>query len=132
MILIADIGSTKGDWVLVNDSISYKFKTSGFNPYNQTNNDLLACINTLKNKIDLELITKLFYYGSGCNTDFHIIKLKKTLIRQFKNASVYVESDLLGACRSTCGNNSGIVSILGTGSNSCLYDGKEIIKKLIH
>ena len=130
MILIADIGGTKGDWCLVDGVKSTTIQTSGFNPYTLSNDFLIEILNTLKKKIDFNQVEKLFYYGSGCNNFKHKNLIKNTLSDKLINASIFVEDDLLGACRATCGNKSGIVSILGTGSNSCLYDGRKIIKKI--
>ena len=130
MILIADIGGTKGDWCLVDGVKSTIIQTSGFNPYTFSNDFLIEILNTLKKKIDFNQVEKLFYYGSGCNNLKHKNLIKNTLSDKLINASIFVENDLLGACRATCGKESGIVSILGTGSNSCLYDGKKIIKKI--
>ena len=130
MILIADIGSTKGDWCLIDGVKSKTIETLGFNPFTLSNEFLIEILKFLKNKIDLNQVKKLFYYGAGCNNLKYKDLVKNTLSKKFVNSSIFVESDLLAACRATCGNKSGIVSILGTGSNSCLYDGKKIIKKI--
>ena len=130
MILIADIGGTKGDWCLVDGVKSTTIQTSGFNPYTFSNDFLIEILKFLNRKIDLNQVDQLFYYGAGCNNLKYKNLVKKILSGKLINASIFVESDLLAACRSTCGNKSGIVSILGTGSNSCLYDGKKIIKKI--
>ena len=130
MILIADIGGTKGDWCLVDGVKSTNIKTSGFNPYTLSNEVLIEILKFLNKKIDLNRVDQFFYYGAGCNNLKYKNLVKKTLSEKLINASIFVESDLLAACRATCGNKSGIVSILGTGSNSCLYDGKKIMKKI--
>tara|TARA_Y100001936_G_scaffold252235_1_gene311091 strand:- start:1684 stop:2508 length:825 start_codon:yes stop_codon:yes gene_type:complete len=130
MILIADIGSTKGDWCLVDGDKFTSIQTLGFNPYALSNEFLIEILKFLNKKIDLNQVKKLFYYGAGCNNPKYKNLVKKILSEKLINASIFVESDLLGACRAICGNKSGIVSILGTGSNSCLYDGKKIIKKI--
>ena len=130
MILIADIGSTKGDWCLVDGDKFTSIQTLGFNPYTLSNEFLIEILKILNKKIDLNQVKKLFYYGAGCNNIKYKNLVKKILSEKLINASIFVESDLLAACRATCGNKSGIVSILGTGSNSCLYDGKKIIKKI--
>ncbi len=130
MILIADIGSTKGDWCLVDGDKFTSIQTLGFNPYTLSNEFLIEILKILNKKIDLNQVKKLFYYGAGCNNIKYKNLVKKILSEKLINASIFVETDLLAACRATCGNKSGIVSILGTGSNSCLYDGKKIIKKI--
>tara|TARA_B100001029_G_C15014451_1_gene426378 strand:- start:316 stop:1140 length:825 start_codon:yes stop_codon:yes gene_type:complete len=130
MILIADIGGTKGDWCLVDGVKSTTIQTSGFNPYTFSNDFLIEILKTLKKKIDFNNVSQLFYYGAGCNNLKYKNLVKNILSEKLINTSIFVEDDLLGACRATCGNKSGIVSILGTGSNSCLYDGRKIIKKI--
>tara|TARA_B100000945_G_scaffold21407_1_gene15317 strand:- start:28 stop:852 length:825 start_codon:yes stop_codon:yes gene_type:complete len=130
MILIADIGSTKGDWCLVDGDKFTSIQTLGFNPYTLSNEFLIEILKFINKKIDLNQVKKLFYYGAGCNNPKYKNLVKKILSKKLINASIFVETDLLAACRATCGNKSGIVSILGTGSNSCLYDGKKIIKKI--
>ena len=130
MILIADVGGSKGDWCLVDKNKVVKYKTSGFNPYVSSEIDFYKTINSLKNKFDFKKVKKIFYYGAGCKNKYEINLLNKSLSQIFLNSIISVESDLLGACRATCFNNSGIVSILGTGSNSCYYNGKKIVKKI--
>ena len=130
MILIADIGSTKGDWCLVDGDKFTSIQTLGFNPYTLSNEFLIEILKFLNKKIDLNQVDQLFYYGAGCNNPKYKNLVKKILSKKLINASIFVETDLLAACRATCGNKIGIVSILGTGSNSCLYDGKKIIKKI--
>jgi len=130
MILIVDIGGTKGDWCLVDGVNSKTIRTLGFNPYTLSNNFLVKILKALKKKIDFNQVKRLFYYGAGCNNLENKSLVKNILSEKLINASIFVESDLLGACRATCGKESGIVSILGTGSNSCLYDGNKIVKKI--
>lgn len=135
MILIADSGSTKTQWCLMAaNGQSSEFFMDGINPFYQTSD-------AIKNSISLQLlpqlshlmwagtITDVFFYGAGCTPE------KKKFVAAavsacFKKAEVQVESDMVGAARGLLGHSEGIACILGTGSNSCLYDGKDIVKNV--
>jgi glucosamine kinase len=133
-ILIADSGSTKTDWVLIsNNKITIQFQTIGFNPYFQSSEDIHTEIKTkllpvLQN--ELNQITQISYYGAGCSTPEKNQVVKQALYLSFGNIACEVNHDLLAAARALCGKNEGIACILGTGSNSCLYDGKEVIENV--
>ncbi len=133
-ILIADSGSTKTDWVLLdNNNIIIQFQTIGFNPYFQSSEDIHNEIKTvllpvLKNQ--LQSITHIAYYGAGCSTPDKVQVVKQGLYLAFGNISSEVNHDLLAAARALCGKEKGIACILGTGSNSCLYDGKEVTENV--
>lgn len=133
-ILIADSGSTKTDWVLLdNNNIIIQFQTIGFNPYFQSSEDIH---NEIKNvllpvlKDQLQNITHIAYYGAGCSTPDKVQVVKQGLYLAFGNISSEVNHDLLAAARALCGKEKGIACILGTGSNSCLYDGKEVTENV--
>ncbi|MES2513613.1 MAG: hypothetical protein V4580_05685 [Bacteroidota bacterium] len=133
-ILIADSGSTKTDWVLLdNNNIILQFQTIGFNPYFQSSEDIY---NELKDKLipvlydQLHFITQISYYGAGCSTPEKVQVVKQGLYLAFGNILSEVNHDLLAAARALCGKEKGIACILGTGSNSCLYDGKEVIENI--
>jgi len=131
MILVADIGGTKGHWGLIDNNKVYHYTTDGYNPYMFSNEKVfINLIGSLKNSFSFDKVEELHYYGSGCNSNDIAYSLSSILNKIFVNASVNVNSDLLAACRATCINNKGVVSILGTGSNSCYYNGKEIVKKI--
>src|SRR6476620_10944879 len=128
-ILIADSGSTKCEWSLVNKKQKKSLFTQGISPYFQNvqqiefvlNNELIP---QLKKQEPLEI----YYYGTGCASNANAAIVKKALKKTFPNADIKVTHDLMAAARATCGNNKGISCILGTGSNSCYYDGKKIVK----
>ncbi len=132
MLLIADSGSTKTDWRLIDaqQNIS-QYSTMGFNPYYITTDKI---IEELKKSIALELeadaVNEIHFYGAGCSTEENKNSIKVALSTIFINAEVFVEHDLLAAARASLGTNAGIATILGTGSNSCLYDGKQIIENV--
>lgn len=129
IILIADSGSTKTDWVLCNGSIVVKrVKTQGLNPTIQSSEEILAVLKAeLADNIDTTAPQKIFFYGAGCAYDTANNRMKQALEAVFTTKEIEIYSDLLGAARALCGHEEGIACILGTGSNSCLYDGKNII-----
>ncbi len=131
MILIADSGSTKTDWVLIgNDGqVVGEVTTAGMNPFHQTNEELVSILKgmSLTNAYEEEKIS-LFFYGSGCTPE-QIPRLRELLSQNLPNIWVCdVYSDLMGAAHALCGHQEGIACILGTGANSCLYDGKQIMQ----
>lgn len=132
MILIADSGSTKTDWRLMDsDREISQIKTKGFNPYYQGMDEM---VNEIKSALVPALIkfdiSTIFFYGAGCSTPERQKNISGALSPFFKEAEIFVQSDLIGAARALSGNQPGIVCILGTGSGSCQYDGVEIIKNI--
>ena len=129
-ILIADSGSTKTDWILTTAENSIlEVETSGINPIRDSRDAIFDVIkNLLAPKLPKEYqVNQIFFYGAGC-IDPYRKNVAEVLTSVFgPDAEIAVESDLLGAARALCGNQAGIACILGTGSNSCLYDGKEIV-----
>lgn len=131
MTLIADSGSTKTDWVLIgNDGqVVGEMTTAGMNPFHQTDEELVSILKemSLTNAYQEEKIS-LFFYGSGCTPE-QIPRLRDLLSQNLTNIWVCdVYSDLTGAAHALFGHQEGIACILGTGANSCLYDGKQIIQ----
>lgn len=129
IILIADSGSTKTDWVLCNGSIIVKrVKTQGLNPTIQSSDEILAVLKAeLADNIDTTAPQKIFFYGAGCAYETANNRMKQALEAIFTTKEIEIYSDLLASARALCGHEEGIACILGTGSNSCLYDGKNII-----
>lgn len=129
MILIADSGSTKTDWCVVGtDSQVLELNTEGINPIHQNREVIKEIINqTLCPQLPETEISAVYFYGSGCTPQAKIV-VEDVLKAVFSNATIEVESDLLGAARALLGKTEGIACILGTGSNSCLYDGEKIIQ----
>lgn len=128
MILIAESGSTKTDWVLIDDSrIESKFATEGLNPVYKNDSEIRSVIiNSLK--LDYSKLTEVHFFGAGCMGFEKGELLKITLESIFTNATIVVNSDILGAALSIFNQNSGIAVILGTGANVCIYDGEEIVE----
>ncbi len=132
MILIADSGSTKTDWALI-DKVGQtkRFETVGFNPYFVPAEEMSKILDKfLVPFINNKSVEEVFYYGSGCSTKNKCFIVEEALDRVFPNAKMEVEHDLLGAARGLFGKQKGIACILGTGSNSCLYDGEKIIENV--
>ncbi|MBQ0113016.1 MAG: hypothetical protein KBT03_07790 [Bacteroidales bacterium] len=132
MLLIADSGSTKVDWCFVrsNGEKTY-FSTVGMNPYNIAREDLIKEIETVMlPNIDANAIEQMHFYGSGCSTPEKKKEMTEVFQKYLPKTEIHIEDDLLGAARATCGHKSGVAAILGTGSNSCLYDGEKITENL--
>jgi len=131
MIIIADSGSTKTDWKLVdNKEVKASYKTVGFNPYILASDDVLKVLNSSELLTVKDKITEVHLYAAGCARATNQEILKKPLGQFFSNAAINVNHDLLAAARATCGKEKGMVAILGTGSNSCLYDGENIVENI--
>ena len=128
-ILIADSGSTKTQWCLLTGNKKKMIATQGISPY-FLNDASLAKILTEEllpktGKIDID---EIFYYGTGCSNITNISLVKRGLKKLYKTAKINVEHDLLGAAKALCKHEKGIACILGTGSNSCFYNGKKVVK----
>lgn len=128
MILIADGGSTKTDWRLINEGREYKkIQTSGFNPYLVGSDEIEEILwKELQPFIDNNAVSAVYYYGAGCSTAVKNQIVETAFEKIFTKAKLYISHDLLAASHALCGDEEGIVAILGTGSNSCYYDGKDI------
>lgn len=128
--LICDSGATKAEWCLVNGRKRKTIFTQGISPYFLNTNQIIDLLNNelwpiLKNTT----IDEIYFYGTGCANPVNARSVKKAIQKVFPKASrVDVTHDLLAAARALCGRDKGVVSILGTGCNSCYYDGKKIVK----
>ncbi|MBW6499128.1 MAG: ATPase [Bacteroidales bacterium] len=124
MILIAESGSTKTTWRLLIKGKTRRLTclTAGINPFFQSTDDIL---NTLEQEFTLDRkgIRQIYFYGAGCANPEKSGVVKAALMKYFGLEQIEVESDLLAAARALCGHSEGVVAILGTGSNSCYYDG---------
>lgn len=128
MILLADCGSTKIDWCVVDGGklIAQVF-TCGMNAILMTQEEMSANIaKELVPQIKEYQIDEIYYYGAGCINESVCNNVKEAIYENIPAGIIEVHSDLLAAARALCGNEAGIACILGTGSNSCYYDGKVI------
>ena len=130
---IVDSGSTKADWLWYrDDTLQDEQSTIGFNPFSS---DGEAFINAAQRWLkDWPLFTadlQVFYYGTGCQSEHNRLKTKQLIRMLCPNCErIDVQNDMLGACRACCGDQPGVVAILGTGTNSAVYDGRKIIDQL--
>lgn len=134
MILIADCGSTKTDWCLLNNKkLEKQVFTCGMNAVMLTEEEIRTRIERelmpeLDGRNDDNNITKVYFYGAGCISTVVCNNVANAIKANIPTAeTVEVNTDLLAAARALCGHESGIACILGTGSNSCLYDGSRIV-----
>lgn len=128
MKLIADSGSTKTTWVLMNaDGSSTRNDTEGYNPYYLNTRQIAESIKTnLLPQIQATTVTEIFFYGAGVSTSENIQVIRDALSTCFSNANIFIGHDLLASCRALLGKNSGFAAILGTGCNTAIYDGSSI------
>ncbi len=128
MIVIADMGATKTDWSFTEGSTVIKtIQTKGFNPYFHTTGEIVDLLRKDFMEEDFSEIEEVHFYGAGCSTEEKIKTVEHALKIYFPYASIEVSHDLLASARALCGHAPGIACILGTGSNTCLYDGTHII-----
>lgn len=129
MILIADGGSTKADWIALDKTKKEVFRTTtlGLNPSVLTQQEMLSTINHANALLRIQDSTlQVHFYGAGCGSTKAAENLRNVLKSVFKKAEIFVSEDTLAAVYASTGNKPGIVCILGTGSNSCYYDGKNV------
>ena len=128
MILIADSGSSKTDWrVIHSDKRISQHRGIGFNPYYQTSEEMAIQMQD-ENLMNFESeIEEIYFYGAGCSSPDRKNEVSSALKTVFPTAKIIIDHDLAAAARSTCGHQAGIACILGTGSNSCDYDGVQIV-----
>ncbi|MCB0706835.1 MAG: hypothetical protein KDC34_16075 [Saprospiraceae bacterium] len=129
MLLVADSGSTKADWTFVGENgLMQKISTKGINP---VFHDKAFILDELKhqfaNQVQPDSVNNVFYYGSGCWDQERKMVVQDALSQLFTVARFNIKHDLEGAARATCGDQPGIACILGTGSNSCLFDGSQVV-----
>jgi N-acetylglucosamine kinase-like BadF-type ATPase len=129
MFILVDSGSTKADWVIVQSRTEWKlYKTEGINP--STHSELLNLEDHKLLMNAMQTADNIFFYGAGVVNDMSTSKIKNWLRVAGFTGDISVEEDLMAAARASSGNRQGIICILGTGSNSCVYDGKSIINKI--
>ncbi len=128
-ILIADSGSTKCEWYFFHQGKKKRFFSQGISPYFLSRSQVINLLQTeVYPKVKNNAIDEIFYYGTGCKSTVNRQLVKKALKSVFSQSYVFVDHDLMGAAKALCGKDKGIACILGTGSNSCYFNGKKIIK----
>lgn len=135
MILIADGGSTKADWIAIDSTTKeelFRVRTMGLNP-EMSPAEVLSdrILNTFQLVQHKDSVKKVYFYGAGCGTAGGIKILKDVFETVFTKADVQVDEDMLAAVYAATGKNPAIVCIIGTGSNSCYFDGKMIHQNVV-
>lgn len=132
MILIADSGSTKTDWRLIDEERNiHQAQTIGLNPYFVSDERIAEVLRTGTLRLfDEHDIEEVYFYGSGLGPAANRIRVETLLGKKYPKAKIHIEHDLLGACRALCGRHPGITVILGTGMNTAVFDGKEIVQQV--
>ena len=127
--LIVDSGATKTEWRVLGGNDEESIFSSGISPYHMKKEQIVASLlkELPKSMLDSSF-NSIYYYGTGCYTAANAGIVKKALQEVFRAEMISVTHDLIGAAIALCGNDKGIACILGTGSNSCSYDGKKIVK----
>ena len=128
IILIADSGSTKSDWLAIDEhgEVLAQFNTMGFNPYFHSADKVESELNGIEEMIEIaEKVEKTYFYGAGSSSVEMCSIIKEGLSRVLVNSEIHVGHDLDGAAYSTWSGEPSITCILGTGSNSCYFDGEK-------
>lgn len=130
MFLVADSGSTKASWILIDKGkVVEEFNTPGFNPHFHDEAYIFSELDKVTQlKKHAPGISMIFFYGAGCSGEPYNSKISGALKKFFPGAEVYVDHDIMASAIATCGDQEGISCILGTGSNVCYYDGKQAHK----
>lgn len=128
MLLIADSGSTKVDWrALHSDGSVQEVTTAGINPFFQTEEQIIYELQQHLLPDVSASVNEIHFYGAGVSSPEKVLVLQNCFRKVFPKARAFAYTDLLAAARALCGHKPGIAAILGTGANSCFYDGKDIV-----
>lgn len=132
MILIADSGSTKTDWCIVlNDTLIKRIETKGINPFFQSEEEIRQALTaSLLPQLPEGTFNSVHFYGAGCTLEKAPVLRRAIADSLPVVGNIKAHSDMLAAARGLCGHDAGIACIIGTGSNSCFYDGKEIVSNI--
>ena len=131
MLIVVESGSTKSDWMLVEGNSREKVSTIGFNPYFHSEDDVEEELRKHCALMDIASeVTDIYFYGAGCSIPELNAKIERGLKRIFRNAEVSVDHDLNACAYATYNGTPEIACILGTGSNSCYFDGEEVREEI--
>ncbi|MCX2453222.1 N-acetylglucosamine kinase [Pedobacter sp. PLR] len=127
MILVADSGSSKTDWMGYTPEETISFSTQGINPYFLNAHDIFKLFSKKKDiAAYADQVKEIYFFGAGCSSPDKVEVISNGISSFFTQAYVSVEHDLIGSAYATCGDKEGLTCILGTGSNISYYDGKNI------
>jgi glucosamine kinase len=129
MILVADSGSSKSDWILaLPDSKPLAFSTKGLNPFFVNEKEIERVIQNVPEIIPyIDEVSEVYFFGSGCSSPDRRELVSNALSRLFTNAFIDVEIDLIGSAYATCGDRKGYIATLGTGSDISFFDGEKVL-----
>jgi len=132
MKLIADSGATKTHWVILDSgSVHLELYSKGFNPYYYKSEDFTqSLLEEFRGKVPFDKVSDIYFYAAGCSSETNAEIIRDALGKIFINAEISAKHDLYGAAIALLGNDMGIACILGTGSNSCLWDGHSIVQNV--
>ena len=132
MILIIDAGSTKMEWALVDgNEVILRFTTEGFNPNYSAPERLCLMLEHQLPAIMPPALQSVYYYGTGCGAEKNRQMVASAFRQRFAGADIHVTHDMMAAAHAVLGKEKGIACILGTGANSCVYDGEKIVEKAV-
>jgi len=127
--LIADAGATKAEWCLIGQGKNKTITTQGISPYFLNAEQIAELLKKeLLPKLGNASVSAVHYYGTGCANPANARLVQKAIRKVLPGAKIAVTHDLLAAARALCGHDKGVACILGTGSNSCYYNGNRIMK----
>ena len=129
MILVADSGSSKTDWLLaVPEQEPLQFKTGGLNPYFLSEKEMVKILQEQGADLIAHTaeITEIYFFGAGCSSPDRHEVVSNALSQLFPKAYISIDSDLLASAYATCGHEKGLCCVLGTGSNISFFDGEEV------
>ncbi|WP_182957788.1 N-acetylglucosamine kinase [Pedobacter gandavensis] len=127
MILVADSGSSKTDWMGYTPEETISFSTQGINPYFLNAHDIFKLFSRKKDiAAYADQVKEIYFFGAGCSSPDKVEVISNGISSFFTQAYVSVEHDLIGSAYATCGDKEGLTCILGTGSNISYYDGKNV------
>lgn len=128
MLLVADSGSTKADWILTRSSNEkVHFRTKGINPFFLSEKDIIQVFQSSSEIQEyVDQVTEIYFFGAGCSSPDRRELISNALSKVFKNAFVSVDIDIIASIYATCGSSEGLCCILGTGSNISYFDGTKI------
>lgn len=128
MLLIAESGSTKTQWCLIdNDRLEDLINTPGVNPFNLSSIEIEGIIRPVSIGVDSHELVKIYFFGAGCSTVKNKEKISNALFNVFHCHNIEIDTDLKAACLALAGDAPGMIGLIGTGSNSCIWDGSNIV-----
>jgi len=131
MIGIFEAGGSKTEFLFGDPIKPTEVESKGIHPVFMDDESIISVLKELSSISDFSMPEQIFYYGASCGSHEQSARMHVLLSEVFNQSKIVVESDLLGTARALCGHNPGFAAILGTGSNACLFDGKEIGPRMV-